>query len=170
MEKKGQNVIKIYLLISLIFFQGIGFAQENSTIDLVFEEPLSVIIKKNINSIFSVNPLGNIDSVKFEGYYAILKVKKGKVIEIFYPQFIDKKITRRRSDAIININQDIDSGKLVLSGINQIVIPAIREWIHFKTSNPNLDEALKNIMPKTGYTPKTYLMNPIILYTGNPRR
>lgn len=167
---REQNVIKIYILISLVFCQGVIFAQENSSTEIVNDQVLSRIIKRNITSIFSVNPLGNIDSVKYEGFYAILKIKKGKVIEIFYPKFIDEKISRSRSGAIIDINQDIDSGELVLSGINQIVVPAIREWIHYKTDNPNLDDALKKMIPKTGYTSKTYIMSPTILYTGNPRR
>lgn len=170
MEIWERSATKIYLLISLILCTGYVIAQENSPKEIVNDIALSQTIRRNITGIFSVNPLGNIDSVKYEGFYAILKIKKGKVSEIIYPDFIDEKITRSKSDAIIDINQDIESVDLVLSGINQIVVPAIREWIHYRTDNPNLYEALKNIIPKTGYTSKTYLMSPVIIYTGNPRR
>ena len=170
MENLGQSVNKVYLIILFFLYTGSVIAQEKSQKKAVNDEALNRTIKRNITSIFSVNPLGNIDNIKYEGFYAILKIKKEKVSEIIYPDFIDEKITRRKLDAIINLNKDIESGELVLSGINQIIVPAIREWIHYKTNNPNLDEALKNIIPKTGYTSKTYLMSPIIIYTGNPRR
>jgi hypothetical protein len=168
MEKKALNVIRLAIFLSAIFYGDFLFGQENNTPKIVNEERFIRTVSGP--PIFSGDYRGNLDSIKYEGYYAILKIKEGRVMEIVYSNHV-KQIEKRHEELAINrINEKIDNGMFKLVNIDQVIIPVIREWVQFKTDESNLDLVLKRVIPKTGYTPNTYTLNPIIIKTGNPIR
>lgn len=166
MERKARNAIKIAIVLFTIFYTNLVYGQENDSPKIINEERF--IRTVNGPPIFSGDYRGNIDNVKYEGYYAILKINDGKIIELVYSSDVKPIEKRLKELAVSMINEKIDNGMFKLENVDQIIIPVIREWIHFKTDEPKLDLVLKNILPKTGYTPNTYILSPIMIKTGDP--
>jgi hypothetical protein len=168
MRIKEPNVIRIVVGIIGFLCSQVTFAQVLQEPKVVNEGKFIKAMRANVSRIFSTNPYGNIDSVKYEGYYAILRISDGKVIEIVYPCWIEPLVTRLSGFAMEDFNERISSGEFEFQNIDQIIIPAISEWIHFETSEPQLHKALLKILPKIGYTPNTFVLAPYLLPRGNP--
>ncbi|NVJ47516.1 MAG: hypothetical protein HWE07_10325 [Cytophagia bacterium] len=146
------------------------FGQEMIVPEVVNEQRFLKAIRSNITSIFAVNPYGNVDSVKYEGHYAVLKIKNGEVSQIDYPEKTQPLISRNCEFAIRDINNRIHKGEFELKNIDQILVSMIIEWVHFDTNEPNFHDALSKIFPKVGYTANTYVTPPILVLRGNPIR
>jgi len=168
MGKRAPNAIK-WGFIFIAFLQiSPMFGQEMIVPEVVNEQRLFKIIWSNITSIFAVNPYGNVDSVKYEGHYAVLKIKNGEVSQIDYPEKTQPLISRNCEFALRDINNRIHKGEFELKNIDQILVSMIIEWVHFDTNEPNLHEALSKTLPKVGYTSNTYVVPPILVIRGNP--
>jgi len=170
MEIKGRNVIKIIIGLIGFFYTQSLIAQEKNDPEIINEDRFIRSMRLNVSRIFAMSPYGNVDSVKFEGYYAILKINNGKVSEIVYPIGIKPFITRSSDFAEKDINERVDLGEFEFLNIDQIIVPAIVEFIHFETDEIRLDKVLKKILPKMGYTPNSYVLSPVIMRVGNPKR
>jgi len=170
MEKKGQSVIKPLLLFILLLISSRVFAQGVNTPKIINGAQFELAINSMVTKIVAVNPLGNLHNVSHEGYYAILKIEKGKVVQIAYPEWIDPIITRQSEFALKDINERIEEKEFEFVNMDQIVIPVLIEWIHFEGENNSLPQALKRILPNSEYTSQTYVLHPFVIRTGNPRR
>ncbi len=170
MVLKGQSVIRKILFTVFILCSKALLAQELTNPRIINEENFIKSMRVNTPRIFAMSPLGNIDSVKYEGYYAVLKINNGKVTEIVYPSGIKPLITRLCDFARKDINERIDLEEFEFLTIDQIIVPAIVEYIHFETDDLRLDEVLEKILPKTGFTSNTYILSPVIMQIGNPKR
>lgn len=165
-----KSVIRIILVSEVLLCSKALLAQELTNPRIINEENFIKSIQINTPRIFAMSPLGNIDSVKYEGYYAVLKINNGKVSEIVYPTDIELSITRMSEFAKKEINKRIEKEEFKFENIDQIIVPAIVEYIHFETEDLRLDEVLENILPKTGFTPNTYVLSPVVMQVGNPKR
>lgn len=168
MEIKALNVIRIVIgAIGFLYCQDL-FAQEDQKVKIVNEEKFLIAMKANISNIFSINPYGNVDSVKYESYYAVLRIRNGMITELTYPDDTEPFVIGKSDFAIKNFNERIKKGEFKFENIDQIIIPAIIEWVHFETNEPQLYKALLRILPQIGYTSNTYVLPPYLLYRGNP--
>jgi len=167
---KELNVISILVGVIGFFYSQSLVAQEENDPKIIHENRFNLAMRINAPRVFAMSPYGNVDSVKYEGYYAVLKVHNGKVSEIFYPIEIKQLITRLGDFAKKDINERIDLGEFELVNIDQIVVPAIVEYIHYETEDIRLDEVLEKILPKTGFTSGTYILSPVVMRIGNPKR
>ncbi|EAZ82162.1 hypothetical protein [Algoriphagus machipongonensis] len=170
MEIKGQSVIRTILFSVFILCSKALLAQELPNPRIINEENFIKSMRVNTPRIFAMSPLGNIDSVKYEGYYAVLKINNRKVSEIVYPTDIEPLISRMSDFAKKDINERIGLGEFKFLNIDQIIVPAIVEYIHFETEDLRLDVVLEKILPKIGFTPNTYVLSPVFMQVGNPKR
>ena len=170
MRIRLKSVIRIILVSLVLLCSRSLLAQELTNPRIINEENFIKSMQTNVSSLFAMSPFGNVDSVKFEGYYAVLKINSGKVSEIVYPTDIELSITRMSEFAKKEINKRIEKEEFKFENIDQIIVPAIVEYIHFETDDLRLDEVLENILPKTGYTTSSYILSPIIMQIGNPKR
>ena len=106
------------LVVTLFLFWvvglGNGFTQEVNTPKIINGAQFELAINSMVTKIVAVNPLGNLHNVSHEGYYAILKIEKGKVVQIAYPEWIDPIITRQSEFALKDINERIGEKKFEL--------------------------------------------------------
>lgn len=165
-----KSVIRIILVSEVLLCSKALLAQELTNPRIINEENFIKSIQINTPRIFAMNPLGNIDSVKYEGHYAVLKINNGKVNEIVYPNGINPSITRSGYFAKIDINKRIEKEEFKFENIDQIIVPSIVEYIHFETGDIRLDVVLEKMLPKTGFTPNTYVLSPVVMQVGNPKR
>lgn len=163
------------LVVTLFIFFGyldwvMIFTQGVNTPKIINGAQFELAINSKVTKIVAVNPLGNLHNVSHEGYYAILKIEKGKVVQIAYPEWIDPIITRQSEFTLKDINERIGEKEFEFVNMDQIVIPVLIEWIHFEGENNSLPQALKRILPNSEYTSQTYVLHPFVIRTGNPRR
>lgn len=167
---RRQSVIRIIVVSVVLLCPRSLFAQELANPRIINEDKFIRSMQRNIlSSVFRMFPPFR-DHGNYEGYYAILIIEEGKVKELAYPEGTNESITRSRIDAIGKINERIGLGEFEFVDIDQIIVPCIFRWIDFETDDPSFDEILKNILPKTGYTPNTYVLAPSVILTGNPKR
>lgn len=168
MKKRGSLKVKIVFGILAFLHSQALISQVLQEPKVVNEEKFILAMRSNITGIFAVSPYGNINKVKYEGYYAILRISDGKVTEIVYPDWIEPLFKRRSNFVIVDINERIELGEFEFQDIDQIIVPAIIEWINFETIEPQLYTELSKILPKTGYTRNTYVLFPHLIRTGDP--
>jgi hypothetical protein len=161
------------LVVTLFIFWvvglGNGFTQGVNTPKIMNRAQFEIAINSEVTKIIAVNPLGNLHNVSYEGYYAILKIEKGKVVQIAYPEWIDPIITRQSEFALKDINERIGEKEFEFVNMDQIVIPVLIEWIHFEGENNSLAQALMQLLPNSEYTSQTYVLHPVVIRMGNPR-
>lgn len=146
----------------------VTLAQEVGDPKIINEHNFNQSMRPNITRIFAISPYGNINKVKYEGFYAILEIENGKIYQIIYPDWIDPTITRLSISALEDINGRIDLGEFKFENIEQIIVPAIIEWINFDDGKISINEAMERIVPNIGYTQNTYVLFPHLIRTGDP--
>lgn len=114
MGKRARNAIK-WGFIFIAFLQISPMLGQEMIVPEVVNEPRFLkAITSNITNIFAINPYGNVDSVKYEGHYAILKINNGKVSQIDYPDRIKSLISRNSQFALCDLNNRIQQGEFEL--------------------------------------------------------
>jgi hypothetical protein len=166
MEAKALNVIRTILVIAVLLIPGRLMSQDLDLPRIVNEAKFKKFITSNTNK-FAKHPLFNKDSVKYESFYIILEVRDGRVANLGYSEGTKEIFSIRNTFSKDEINLEIDSKEFELVRIDQIIIPVIMKWIQFETKNENLGEALGKLIPSTGYTQGTYVMDPVIIYITN---
>jgi len=130
MEIKALNVIRIIVVMFGFLYAQNAISQEKQEPKIVNEDMFKKAMQANVSRIFATNPYGNVDSVKYEGFHAILKICNGKVSRIEYPNWINHSVTRMSEFALKDINERIENGEFKLENIEQMLFP-LKSWTSY---------------------------------------
>lgn len=167
MGVKALLVINTLLFISIFLLSPNLFAQQEGVPKIINEERFNRFIYSNFNKI-APHPIINKDNLRIEAFYIILKIEDLFVKDVIYSESTREEIIGRSRFPIKELNEAIKLREFQFSNIDQLVIPILMSWIQSNSKIEDFLQSVQNLIPKSGYTKDSFIVDPVIIKLGTP--